>query len=117
MPSCRSKRGSVVDAITTGIAKRGFYILPTPEEIPACHGDREAKLRRVQEFARENSWQVTVHKRNGWLFFTPGHAPVPPADYADDMGQLVELIDSTLRANGLVRQTAPDQGSFSRFRE
>jgi hypothetical protein len=70
MNASSPKTASIVAAIRAGIASRSFYIVPTPDEIPGCLGSKEKKLKCVQQFARFNGWNVTIHDGNGWLLFT-----------------------------------------------
>lgn len=91
MSACRPKRGSVIKAIRAGIATRGFYIVPTPEEIFGCKGSKNEKLEFLHEFAQKNGWHVTIHNGNGWILFTADQIPVE-RDIEDDLGQLAELI-------------------------
>jgi hypothetical protein len=96
MSACRPKRGSITEAIKDGIARRGFYIVPTPEEVPGCTGSKAEKLECIQRFARDNGWNVAVHNGNGWLLFAAHASPVAD-DFENDLGQLAELIESSLR--------------------
>ena len=94
MSACRPKRGSVVKAISTGIARRGFYIVPTPEEISGCKGSKNEKLEFLHGFAQKNGWHVTIHNGNGWILFTADQIPVE-RDIENDLGQLAELIEGS----------------------
>jgi hypothetical protein len=90
-----SKRRALLEAIAAGIASRGFYIVPDPDEIPGSCGSRTAKLERARKFASENHWHLTVHDGNGWLLFTAGQPP--PKPQGNDLDQLVQLIELSLR--------------------
>jgi predicted TIM-barrel fold metal-dependent hydrolase len=96
MSACRPKRGSITKAIQDGIAKRGFYIVSTPEDVPGCRGKKSEFQECVHEFARENGWHVAIHSGNGWLLFTPSHTP-PAAIFESDLGPHEGLIDSLLQ--------------------
>lgn len=97
MNACRPQRGSIIKTITDGIAKRGFYIVPSPDQIPGCHrSNSKANLDRIHEFARDNAWRVTIHDENGWLLFNPDHSHSVP-DRQHDLLQHRELISALLR--------------------
>jgi hypothetical protein len=97
MNACRPQRGSIIKTIADGIAKRGFYIVPSPDQIPGCHrNNSKANLDRIQEFAVENAWRVTIHDENGWLLFTPDHSH-PVISGQQDLHQHRELIGALLR--------------------
>jgi hypothetical protein len=68
--NCSPRRSSLVEAIRTGIERRNFYILPAPDQIPGCYGNKKTKLECARRFASAHGWQVTVHNGNGWLLFT-----------------------------------------------
>jgi hypothetical protein len=80
------KRRSLVEAISDGIASRDFYIVPTLDEIPGCHGDRKAKLGWARQFARDHGWHVTIHDGNGWILFTANERPAPKDNLESDLG-------------------------------
>jgi hypothetical protein len=105
--NAHSKRKSLVEAISTGIAQRDFYIVPTLEEIPGCCGKRCAKLEYAREFARRNGWHVTVHDGNGWLLFTASGQSAPKGARESDLGRLLKTIELSLRGSQPVAEAGP----------
>ena len=103
----QSKRGSLVEAISNGIASRDFYIVPNPDEIPGCCGNLREKLEYAGEFARENGWNLTVHDGNGWLLFTAAGRPAPKRLGNGNFGQFLKLIELSLRESHPAAEAVP----------
>jgi len=104
MNACRPKRGTIKNEIRDGIKKRGFYIVPTPDQIPGCRGNRKGVLERIQQFAEDNKWRVTVHEDNGWLLFTADHSAGlahSPGNHHPAFQKAAKVMEQALRGHRL----------------
>jgi hypothetical protein len=115
--NAQSKRKCLVEAISAGIDRRDFYIVPAAEEIPGCCGNRSAQLEYVREFARDHGWHVTVHDGNGWLLFTASGRRAPKGPKESDLGRLLKMIEMSLSGSQPVAEAVPFRGTSAMRRE